>query len=517
MNKLFKISNVAKTFAVGLAMSLVLIGSTSNVFADTSSVGVTYQGHVQNIGWQKPVSDGAEAGTDGQSLRVEALKINLVNAPAGASIKYQTHVQNVGWQPWVSDGAEAGTSGQALRVEAIKIELVNMPGYSVEYQAHVQNVGWQPVVSDGQIAGTSGKGYRIEALRIKIVKISDSTVGVSYQGHVQNVGWQDSVQNGQIAGTEGLAYRVEALKMNLINAPAGASIKYQAHVQNVGWQGWASDGAVAGTSGQALRVEAIKIELVNMPDYSVQYRGHVQNVGWQPWVNDGAIAGITGKSLRIEAIEIRIVTKNKGIDVSQWQETINWQLVKSDGVQFAMMRSSYGDGTSSYVNNGVDPNFETNYAGAKANGISVGVYHRGHATTVDQATKEANFFLSKLKGKQFEYPVCVDLEDQSQEALDKQTLTDIELTYLNIIKQAGYYPMIYANSYWFNSKLDDTRLTAYDHWLAQWSTPIAYNGAIGIWQYSSTGTVKGINGNVDTDNSYVDYASKIKALHLNGF
>jgi len=85
----------------------------------------------------------------------------------------------------------------------------------------------------------------------------------------------------------------------------------------------------------------------------------------------------------------------KGIDVSKWQGIINWNLVRSDGVQFAMIRSSYGDGTSSYINNGVDPMFETYYAAAKANGISVGAYHYSYATTVAQATKEANFFISR--------------------------------------------------------------------------------------------------------------------------
>jgi len=182
-----------------------------------------------------------------------------------------------------------------------------------------------------------------------------------------------------------------------------------------------------------------------------------------------------------------------------------------------MIRSSYGDGTSSYINNGVDPMFETYYAAAKANGISVGAYHYSYATTVAQATKEANFFISKLKGKQFEYPVCIDLEDQCQENLGTETLMNIALTYLNMLKQAGYYPMIYANKNWFTSVLDDTMLTSYDHWLAQYATSFTYTGTVGIWQYTSTGTVKGINGSVDMDTSFIDYASQIKSLHLNGF
>ncbi len=108
---------------------------TSNV------VSVSYQCHVQNIGWQTLVSNGAEAGTDGKALRVEALKVNLTNAPAGAHVDVQAHVQSIGWQNIVKDGQEAGTDAKALRVEALKLTLENMPGYSIQYRTHVQNIG----------------------------------------------------------------------------------------------------------------------------------------------------------------------------------------------------------------------------------------------------------------------------------------------------------------------------------------------------------------------------------------
>lgn len=301
------------------------IGNNSNISIQNTSiinsgtllntVGVTYRSHVQNIGWQPWVSNGQEAGTDGQSLRVESLNIKLLNAPAGAKIDYQAHVQNLGWQDWVSDGEEIGTDGQSLRVEALKIKLENMPEYSIQYQVHVQNVGWQDWVSDGQEAGTDGQSLRIEAIRIKIVP-KTNVVGVTYRGHVQNIGWQSWVRDGQEAGTDGQGLRVEALNIKLLNAPAGAKIDYKAHVQNVGWQDWVSDGEEVGTDGQSLRVEALKIKLENMPGYSVQYQTHVQNIGWQDWVSDGQEAGTDGKSLRIEAIRIRIVPEVNNIGVN---------------------------------------------------------------------------------------------------------------------------------------------------------------------------------------------------------
>jgi GH25 family lysozyme M1 (1,4-beta-N-acetylmuramidase) len=199
-----------------------------------------------------------------------------------------------------------------------------------------------------------------------------------------------------------------------------------------------------------------------------------------------------------------------GIDVSKWQKTIQWDLVKNSGVEFAMLRSTYGSSS-------VDPMFEINYQGAKDNGIAVGVYHYSYATTLKKAAAEVEFLISELEGKQLEYPVCVDVEDKSMSKLDKATLTDIALTYLDGLTAAGYYPIIYSNKTWFTSKLDDTRLTTYDHWLAQWGTSITYTGKVGIWQYSATGKIDGISGSVDMDTSFIDYATLIKRLGLNGF
>lgn len=138
-----------------------------------SSLNVIYQSHVQNIGWQDEILSGGLSGTEGYSLRVEALKIRLGdNAPSGLKIKYRTHVQNIGWQDWVYNGNISGTEGQSLRLEAIQMQLegTDADKYSIQYQLHVENEGWLPWVSDGQIGGTTGKSQRLEAIRIKIVK-----------------------------------------------------------------------------------------------------------------------------------------------------------------------------------------------------------------------------------------------------------------------------------------------------------------------------------------------------------
>lgn len=135
-----------------------------------SPVSLLYQAHVQNYDWLNSVTDKEEAGTTGQGLRAEAVKISLVGAPEGAHIKYQAHVMDKGWLDWVRDGEVGGTTGEFRRMEAIKIALENMPGYSIQYQVHVQDLGWTDWVSDGDLAGTTGMGKRLEAIKIKIVK-----------------------------------------------------------------------------------------------------------------------------------------------------------------------------------------------------------------------------------------------------------------------------------------------------------------------------------------------------------
>ena len=136
---------------------------------------ILYQTHVEDIGWQYTKKDGELAGTEGKSLRVEALKINMINLPEGVTLRYQTHVQDIGWQKWKKNNEIAGTSGRSLRVEAIRIKLDGTDEYSIKYRMHVQDIGWQEWCYDGETAGTVGEEKRIEAIEIIIVpKIKES-------------------------------------------------------------------------------------------------------------------------------------------------------------------------------------------------------------------------------------------------------------------------------------------------------------------------------------------------------
>jgi serine/threonine protein kinase len=151
---------------------------TSHIAPATATVanaallsGICYQAHVQNIGWQGAVCNSQQAGTTGQNLRMEALRIWLVRPIGRIGVCYQAHVQNVGWQPWVCNGQQTGTTGQNLRMEALRVILVHAPAHwNICYQAHMQNIGWQGQVCNGQQAGTTGQNLRMEAVQIFLVR-----------------------------------------------------------------------------------------------------------------------------------------------------------------------------------------------------------------------------------------------------------------------------------------------------------------------------------------------------------
>ena len=165
----------------------VLSTYTKNIKVD-KNMHITYRSHVQMVGWQGYVLDGASSGTTGQCKRIEAMNINVVNLPSGLTLKYQGHIQDIGWTPWVGNGQMIGTTGQNKRLEAIKIKLENTDKYSVMYRAHVQDYGWQDWVYDGEMAGTSGVSKAIEAIQIKIVnKMTEQRTIVYIDGYTGGI------------------------------------------------------------------------------------------------------------------------------------------------------------------------------------------------------------------------------------------------------------------------------------------------------------------------------------------
>ena len=201
-----------------------------------------------------------------------------------------------------------------------------------------------------------------------------------------------------------------------------------------------------------------------------------------------------------------------GIDVSQWQGTINWSQVKGK-IDFALIRAGYGD-TLSYPKQ-VDWQYEANYKGCKANGIPVGAYFYSYATTTAQAEREADSCIALLKGKQFEYPIFYDVEEMSTFRTGKTN--EIIKAFADKLEKAGYYVGVYIYRSAAQSYLNAETKKRYAMAIAEYGDRLNYNDPYGIWQNTSGWSVAGINGRVDHDYGYVDYPKIIKEAGLNGY
>lgn len=199
-----------------------------------------------------------------------------------------------------------------------------------------------------------------------------------------------------------------------------------------------------------------------------------------------------------------------GIDVSEHQGVIDWSKVNTD---FVIIRAGYGREISQK-----DKQFENNYKGCKANNIPCGAYWYSYAMTAEEARKEAAVCLEILKGKQFEYPVYFDIEENKQLALGKTACSEIAKAFLETVEKAGYFVGIYSSKSHLETYISEDIRKRYAVWVAHYDVRATnYNGDFGIWQKSSIGKISGINGNVDLNECYIDYPTTIIKLGYNGF
>lgn len=200
----------------------------------------------------------------------------------------------------------------------------------------------------------------------------------------------------------------------------------------------------------------------------------------------------------------------KGIDVSRYQNAIDWNAVAKSGVEFTMVRLSLG--YLEDANNGQDSRSDYNITEAQKAGIHVGVYHYLKAHNVEDAKKEAEFMVSLLGNYKIDYPVALDFEDPwQQNNLTTEERTEMARVFIDEIKAAGYYPILYTNLHWKRECLDMDLLSDVDIWLAHWTTQTTYGVEdCGIWQYSAEGRVSGIVGDVDLNIGFKDYAKIIE-------
>lgn len=188
-----------------------------------------------------------------------------------------------------------------------------------------------------------------------------------------------------------------------------------------------------------------------------------------------------------------------GIDVSAHQQTVDWQAVAQAGIRFVMIRVGYRGYESGALEE--DPYAQANYLGAKQAGLQVGAYFFSQATSEHEAREEAAFLLHAIEGWELDMPVVYDWEYISDEArtggLDARTVTDCTRAFCQAVEAAGYAPMIYFNRHQAMEFLYLEELVDYPFWLALYSDRMTYPYKVEMWQYTETGRVPGVEGNVD--------------------
>ena len=186
----------------------------------------------------------------------------------------------------------------------------------------------------------------------------------------------------------------------------------------------------------------------------------------------------------------------QGIDVSKHQGYIDWQQVKNAGIDFAIIRCGYGRNTASQD----DVRWEYNVSSCESLGIPYGVYLYSHADTSSEIDGEVQHVLRLLKGHKPTLPVYIDIEENKQFALGGAVLSGFAERFCSQIKKAGYKSGLYTSTSHWNAYFGAfAELPSYYHWVAQYNTSCTYSGRYETWQYSNTGRVSGISGNVDRD------------------
>lgn len=201
---------------------------------------------------------------------------------------------------------------------------------------------------------------------------------------------------------------------------------------------------------------------------------------------------VNGKFMSSNGTPIPGATK-KGIDVSVHNGKIDWQKVKNDGIDFAIIRCGYGQNMTSQD----DAYWEYNVSECERLGIPYGVYLYSYANTLAKAKSEAQHVLRLLKGHEPAYPVYYDLEDTITLNLSNSMKKQIATTFCNAVSAAGYEVGIYSSLDWWRNYLTDPIYDSWSRWIAQWNSTCSYTGDYDMWQCSATGRVDGISTNVD--------------------
>ncbi len=206
-----------------------------------------------------------------------------------------------------------------------------------------------------------------------------------------------------------------------------------------------------------------------------------------------------------------------GVDLSYHQEHVDFAALKESGVEFVMLRCGY----RGYSEGGLvkDEKFDEYARACNEYGIPLGVYFFTQAVSVEEAVREAEFTIDLIRDYDISYPVAFDTEYVSEkgartniEEIEEGLRSDMCIAFCEKIKEAGYYPMIYASENWIRRDLDYEKLQDYDFWAPQYLEENDFMYDFTIWQYTERGFIKGVDEEVDLDISMVDYASFVPAL-----
>lgn len=213
--------------------------------------------------------------------------------------------------------------------------------------------------------------------------------------------------------------------------------------------------------------------------------------------------------------------KLKGADISSHNGVCDFFVAKNSGLDFVILRASYGRNERGFKNFGRDKNFEKNYISAKKAGLMVGAYHFFYANNSYETLKEAWNFYECIKDKKFEFPIFIDIEDYIGKLKKSSSEeTNLTLEFINFFEKRNFFIGVYANRYYFDNRLLKKEFGKRPLWIAHYGNYDYDKSGYGMWQYTEEGNFKGLCENrnyVDLNVSYANYFDEVLERGVNGY
>ena len=454
---------------------------------------------------------------------ISAIKIKLSGELTNNyDIYYRSHVSNVGWLDWTKNDSISGAIGYFYSIEAIQIKILPKDSNEItvgtkasiqfenklSYSTHVSKIGWTNYKNNGEVSGTTGQSKAIESLKINFDNNTNSRI--AYTTYVRNKGWQKNSYNNSISGTTGQSLPIEAVQINIEGYLSNYyDIYYRVHVSNIGWLGWAKGTEYAGCINSNQQVEAIQIKMVLKGESAPgSTNNHFVSGRWDNNKYYDYFGNMATDFKFIDGIKYYfnsdgdMIGKNvkKVVDVSSWQGDIDWNQVKNN-VDEAIIRVGWG---MSYDDEaGTDSKFDYNIKEVQRLGIPYSIYIYGYAKCDRAANKEATFVRNMMHKYNIPNTTFV-YYDAEINSIPLETYKVVIPTFINNMHNNGYPNVgVYGSlNNFISTNLNDKDIKLYPLWVAQYYKKIQYPGTYKGWQYTSDGSVPGINGRVDLSMFY---------------